>query len=141
VACFSSAATRTNRNLDHASIAQKTWTPAITPQSMTRCSPGLHTAGRLPRPCSRRHAFFSCATRRRKFLSDPVYPWARAFGSSRFALIRPLVLFTDCATKSRTPSKFAGRGTRGGRSSPTSARSMTRLTVLCVVPQIAAAPR
>ena len=51
VSCCSSAAKRTNRIRDHANTAAKTCTPAITPQSMTRCSPGDHTAGRRTRPC------------------------------------------------------------------------------------------
>ena len=46
-------------------------------RSMIRCSPGVHTAGRRPRPCPRRHACFSCATRRRKV---PVRPAAVAQG-------------------------------------------------------------
>ncbi len=33
----------------HASTAQNTCSPPNTPQSMTRCSPGDHTAGRRPR--------------------------------------------------------------------------------------------
>ncbi len=104
VAAFSSAANRTNRTRDQASTAQKTCTPASTPQSMTKCSPGDHTAGRRVGPASARQVFLSCATNRRKLRSDPVYPAARALGSNRLALIRPREVATAWATTSRTGS-------------------------------------
>ena len=46
VSARSSAANRTNRNRHHASTAQNTCSPPSAPQSITRCSPGDHTAGR-----------------------------------------------------------------------------------------------
>ena len=49
VSARSSSAKRTNRNRDQASTAQNTCSPNSTPQSMTRYSPGDHTAGRRPR--------------------------------------------------------------------------------------------
>ena len=49
VSARSSSAKRTNRNRHQASTAQNTCSPPSTPQSMTRCSPGDHTAGRRPR--------------------------------------------------------------------------------------------
>ena len=49
VSARSLSAKRTNRTRHHASTAQNTCSPPSTPQSMTRCSPGDHTAGRRPR--------------------------------------------------------------------------------------------
>jgi len=49
VSARSLSANRTNRTRDQASTAQNTCNPPNTPQSMTRCSPGDHTAGRRPR--------------------------------------------------------------------------------------------
>ena len=103
VAC-SSAANRTNRTRDHASTAQNTLTPPNTPQSMTRYSPGVHTAGRRPRWSSRRHSTLAPATRRRKLRADPVNPAARAAGSRRFAEIRPFVETIFAATRPATDS-------------------------------------
>jgi hypothetical protein len=49
VSARSSRANRTNRNRHQASTAQNTCSPPSAPQSITRCSPGDHTAGRRPR--------------------------------------------------------------------------------------------
>lgn len=46
MAAFSSAANRTNRNRDQASIAQNTCSRLVLPQSITSASPGEQTAGR-----------------------------------------------------------------------------------------------
>ena len=105
VAARSSAAKRTNRNRDHASTAQNTCSPPSTPQSMTRCSPGVHTAGRRPRWLSlapqrlprRRPAGGSCAPTPH---SRPPGPPAAAAS----AQIRPRVFSTRSATSSATAS-------------------------------------
>ena len=52
----------------------------------------------------RRQSRFCAATSRRKFRGDPLYPAARAAGSSRFAEIRPDVFFTRSATGPATAS-------------------------------------
>ena len=69
--------------------AHTTCTPHWEPQPIARCSPGDHTAGRRLRWCSTLRSFFTCATRRRKFRSEPTYPAARAAASKRLAEIRP----------------------------------------------------
>ena len=71
VSARSLSAKRTNRNRHHASTAQNTCSPPSTPQSITRCSPGDHTAGRRPRWLSLRHNAFCSATSRRKLRADP----------------------------------------------------------------------
>jgi hypothetical protein len=50
VVAFSSVANATNLHRDHASTAQNRCNPPPTvAQSITRYSPGVHTAGRRPR--------------------------------------------------------------------------------------------
>lgn len=68
----SSTAKRTKRQRLHAATAQKTWRVPFFPQSITRVSPGDHTAGRRPRWWSARHAFFALATRRRRLRAEPL---------------------------------------------------------------------
>ena len=146
VAAFSSAANRTNRHLRPGQHrARRRARRRSTPQSMTRCSPGDHTAGGGRGGVPPRQSFFAAATRRRKLRSDPAYPAAWATGSSRFALIRPFERRDLLRDQRRArPRSYVGRalgraGAQPGRSA--SDRSMTRLTVLWVVPHTAAAPR
>jgi hypothetical protein len=52
----------------------------------------------------RRHAAGTVEINRRKFRAEPVYPAARAAGSSRFAEIRPDVARIRSSTSSVTGS-------------------------------------
>ncbi|WP_425584248.1 MBL fold metallo-hydrolase [Streptosporangium album] len=66
------SAKRTNRTRDQAGTAQNTCRPPpASPQSMTSISPGVQSAGRRPRWCPRRQAFFVAATRRRELRAEP----------------------------------------------------------------------
>ncbi|MGY4646573.1 hypothetical protein ACVWWN_000369 [Mycobacterium sp. URHB0021] len=83
--------------------------------------------------CSFVRQHFCSPTSRRKLRAEPSNPAARATGSSRLAEILPFDLSTRAATRSVNASRLRGRGSRGA-GPPALVRSMTRLTVLWVVP-------